>query len=71
MAWRDRVVAAGEAPSNASNPLNIMNRVYKIARSEWGYRIGNPLTGIARPKPRIPREVFLNAKDPGRIEQFL
>ncbi len=52
---------------NCLTPLNIVNRVYKVARSEWGYRIGNPLTGIVRPKPRILREAFRNAKDTGRV----
>lgn len=62
-AWRDRRVAAGKAPSTISNPLNIMSAVFKVARTEWGYKIDNPLTGIARPTPRKRREAFLNLKD--------
>ncbi len=34
------------------------------------HRIGNPLTWIVHPKPRTPREAFLDAKDPGRVEQL-
>ena len=62
-AWRDRQVEAGKAPSTISNPMNIMSAVYKVARTEWGYKIDNPLTGIARPTPRPPREAFLNIKE--------
>lgn len=62
-AWRDRQVAAGKAPSTVSNPLNIMSAVFRVARTEWGYKIDNPLTGIARPTPRAPREAFLSMKE--------
>lgn len=62
-AWRARQVEAGKAPSTISNPMNIMSAVFKIARTEWGYKIDNPLTGIARPAPKAPREVFLSIKE--------
>lgn len=57
--YRDRRRAEGRAASTISNALNLMSAVYRTARAEWGYKIDNPLTGIKRPPPEPPREVYL------------
>jgi integrase len=53
--WRNEQQAAGKAPSTISNHINTLSHVFKIARSEWGYRIDNPVQGIRRPKQRRAR----------------
>lgn len=53
--WRNEQIAAGKAPSTISNHLNTLSHVFKIARSEWGYRVENPVAGIRRPKARRAR----------------
>ena len=53
--WRNEQQAAGKAPSTISNHMNTLSHVFKIARSEWGYRIDNPVQGIRRPKQRRAR----------------
>jgi integrase len=53
--WRDERVQAGAAPSTVSNHMNTLSHVFKIASSEWGLKIENPVRGIERPKARKAR----------------
>lgn len=47
---RDERRADGSAASTVRNEMNFLSSVFKIAASEWGYRIGNPAAGVARPQ---------------------
>ena len=53
--WRNEQQALGKAPSTIGNMMNTLSHVFKIARSEWGIRVDNPVSGIRRPKARRPR----------------
>lgn len=66
-AWRDVRVAEGVAPTTVNNALNLLSRVFKVARAEWGLKIDNPCLGIARLKQREPRE----APPDHRLEELL
>jgi integrase len=56
--WRNCRVAEGKAPSTISNAMNLLSAVYKQA-IEWGYKVGNPVQGVKRPKPNAGREAYL------------
>jgi integrase len=43
-------------PATINRALAILNQVYRLARSEWGIPVQNPLTGLRRPKADRPRE---------------
>lgn len=47
---RDERRADGRAASTVRNEMNLLSSVFKLAAAEWGYRIGNPVAGVARPK---------------------
>lgn len=65
--WRRDREAEGKAPSTIGNAMNLLSAVYKIAISEWGYRVENPVRGVARPKARAARWATLSADDEARL----
>jgi integrase len=65
--WRRRREAEGKAPSTISNAMNLLSAVYKVAISEWGYRVTNPVTGVRRPKARPARWATLSADEEARL----
>lgn len=65
--WRKRREAEGKAPSTISNAMNLLSAVYKVAISEWGYRVTNPVQGVRRPKAAPPRWATLSADEEARL----
>lgn len=61
--WRRRREAEGKAPSTIANSMNLLSAVFKVAISEWGYRVTNPVTGVRRPKARPARWATLSADE--------
>jgi integrase len=57
--WRNEQLADGLAPSTVKNPMNMLSKIFRLAGTEWGYRVGNPVTGVARPRDNEAREAFL------------
>ncbi len=41
--------------STINHALALLNQIYKLARSEWGIPVQNPLEGLRRPKADPPR----------------
>lgn len=66
-AWRDAKVKAGRAPSTISNAMNVVSAVFRLAKSEWGLDIANPLVGVRRPPPNPARTARLTAEDEARL----
>jgi integrase len=64
--WRDRRIAEGKKPSTISNALNLLSAVFKQSL-EWGYKVGNPVQGVKRPKPNAGREAYLDADEEERL----
>jgi integrase len=62
-AWRDRRTAEGKAPSTISNSMNLLSSVFRVAISEWGYQVTNPVTDLRRPKARPARWATLTDAD--------
>lgn len=65
--WRQRRIAEGRAPSTVSNAMNLLSAVYKIAITEWGFRLDNPVLGVKRPSPREGRNVVLTVETETRL----
>jgi len=65
--WRDRRVAEGKAPSTISNSMNLISNLYKVAGSEWGYALTNPVTGVRRPKANAARWATLSPDEEKRL----
>jgi len=61
--WRKAREKEGKAPSTISNAMNLLSAVYRVAISEWGYRVENPVRGVARPKARPARWATLTTDD--------
>ena len=61
--WRKDRQAAGKAPSTIANMMNLLSAVFKMATSEWGYRVTNPVQGVKRPPARPARFVVLSTED--------
>jgi len=61
--WRDERVDEGQAPTTISNPMNLLSKIFKIAKAEWGLKVENQVTGVARPKKNAPREAHLEARE--------
>jgi len=65
--YRDLRVQTVRA-ATINRALAILNQVYRLARSEWGIPVSNPLVGIRRPKPDKSRD---RRFEPGELEQLL
>lgn len=61
-AWRKGRQNEGLAASSIRNEMNILSAIFKIAITEWGYRVGNPCAGVARPKQPPARWATLTAE---------
>ena len=66
VAWRDRRISEGKAPSTIYNSLNLLSSVFKWAR-QHGYKVDNPCEGVSRPKPNEGRCVSLSASEEVRL----
>ncbi|MDE7547146.1 site-specific integrase [Acetobacter fabarum] len=66
VAWRDRRVSEGKAPSTIYNSLNLLSAVFKWAR-QHGYKVDNPCEGVARPKANEGRCVDLTDANEKRL----
>lgn len=66
VAWRERRLNEGKAPSTIYNSLNLLSAVFKWARQK-GFKVDNPCVGVSRPKPREGRSVHLSDSDEARI----
>lgn len=66
VAWRDRRVSEGKAPSTIYNSLNLLSSVFKWAR-QHGYKVGNPCEGVSWPKPNEGRCVDLTDKNEAKL----
>jgi len=64
--WRNQRIAERKAPSTISNAMNLLSAVYKQA-IEWGYKVGNPVQGIKRPKANAGREAFLDPREEKKL----
>ena len=55
-AWRDKRVREDlRAPSTVSNAMNLLSKVFRIAKTEWSLDVENPVKGMARPEKRPGR----------------
>jgi integrase len=54
-----RVPKVGWAPTTISNMMNLLSKVFKHARTEWGFKIDNPCMQVARPNANPAREAVL------------
>ncbi len=66
-AWRDQEVKKCASPSSVRNRLNIISHCYRIARTEWGMEVTNPVKGVRMPKQRPGRDRRL---EPGEFEKI-
>ena len=66
VAWRDRRVSDGKAPSTIYNSLNLLSSVFKWAR-QHGYKVDNPCEGVSRPKPNEGRCVDLTDENEAKL----
>ena len=64
---RDRLVKQGYSASSVSHAMNTLSAVYTMMTTEWGYRVTNPVTAVARPKPAPHREVNLTQDQERRL----
>lgn len=65
--WRDERLETVTART-VTNDLNALSKVYKIARTEWGFRgLYNPLTDVRRPVGGQPRDRRLAAGEYERL----
>lgn len=53
----------GHAPTTISNLMNLLSKVFKHARTEWGYKIDNPCVQVARPRANPAREAVLTTAE--------
>jgi len=67
--WRDERVDEGQAPTTISNPMNLLSKIFKIAKAEWGLKVENPVSGVARPEKREPREVELRERAAPKVRR--
>jgi len=74
-AHRDRRLRDGLAPSSVKRELNIIRRVFEVARDEWGISIReNPLSKLSIRAPDDSRERRLaqgRNGEPGELERLL
>jgi len=61
--WRDEQLDEGAAGTTVKNPMNLLSKVFRIARTEWGIRVDNPVNGVARPPSGPGREAFLRSTE--------
>ncbi|MDA8118507.1 MAG: site-specific integrase, partial [Gammaproteobacteria bacterium] len=64
--WRDRRLKKVKS-STVIRELNMLHRIYELARKEWGLAIANPIMDLTRPKAPPGRVRRLNADE----EKFL
>jgi integrase len=57
--WRDAQAAAGKAASTVTNAMNLLSRVYTLARTEWGLPVENPIAKVRRPAAAPGRDTVL------------
>ncbi|HEV2677175.1 MAG TPA: site-specific integrase [Aliidongia sp.] len=61
--WRDERVDEGQAPTTIGNPMNLLSKIFRVAKAEWGLKVENPVSGVARPEKPDPREVELRVRE--------
>lgn len=67
-AHRDKRLKSGVSGQTIIHELNIISRVFNVARTEWGYTVENPVSMIAKPKKSSGRTRRLEA---GEYEKLL
>lgn len=56
-AFRNERIKAGYAASTIRTQLSILSKVFKIAKTEWGYKsLGNPAAADSVSRPELPPE---------------
>jgi integrase len=66
-AWRNARLADGRAPSTIRNALTIVSQVYRVAASEWGAAVANPVAALRLPRQRPARD---RRPEPGELERI-
>lgn len=64
--WRDGRLKQ-VTPGTVNRELNLLHRIFELARKEWGLSLLNPVADVSRPKPPPGRERRLKAEE----EKFL
>lgn len=64
--WRDQRLKRVK-PATVNRELNMLHRIFELARKEWGLSLLNPVADVSRPKPPSGRDRRLKAEE----EKFL
>jgi integrase len=68
---RDARLKAGISGQTIIHELNILSRVFNIARTEWGYDVDNPVSRITKPKKPLGRNRRINSQELEKILLYL